>query len=374
MKEKHSLLILTYISAPYRVEVFNELGKYYDVTVLFERNNDFNRPKEWFPKKFENFIGHLLCDDSQKTKQEIKNIEKRMYSKEYDLVILYEYSTPKAIEYAIICQILEIPYFINCDGSFINKNFIKGLIKRFSIRSASGYFASGKMASGYLEYFGAKKDIIHYHPFTSLYCKDIFSNVCDQQEKQQLRSELKLTGNKIAITVGRFIPSKRIDVLINAWARFSDDFQLIIAGSGDLEFEYLNQINRLNLHNIILPGFLEKEILFKYLRASDLFVLPTETDTWGLVINEAMACGLPVVTTKMCIAGIELVRDWENGFLVPVGDSNALFDVMNNILTDDNLRLRMAKNALKTIQPYTYENVAKSHINSIEGFLRNNRS
>ena len=103
--------------------------------------------------------------------------------------------------------------------------------------------------------------------------------------------------------------------------------------------------------------------------ASDLFVLPTREDIWGLVINEAMANGLPVVTTDRCIAGRELVANGENGYLVPAEDPDELRKRMREILGDDGLRQRMQKANIGKMQDNTMENIVKSHIPVIDSLL-----
>ena len=106
-----------------------------------------------------------------------------------------------------------------------------------------------------------------------------------------------------------------------------------------------------------------------YLKASDVFVLPTREDIWGLVINEAMACGLPVVTTNKCNAGLQLVKDGVNGYIVDVDDPDSLADSLNKILavTDDS----MQKAALDTIREYTIESMVDRHIEILNSNIKN---
>ena len=106
-----------------------------------------------------------------------------------------------------------------------------------------------------------------------------------------------------------------------------------------------------------------------YYQACDLFVLPTREDIWGLVINEAMANGLPVVTTDRCIAGLELVEDGENGYIVPVEDAEKLHLRMRAILDNDELREQMQVNNIEKMQNNTMENIVKSHVPVIDALL-----
>ena len=111
-------------------------------------------------------------------------------------------------------------------------------------------------------------------------------------------------------------------------------------------------------------GFKKKEKLADYYKAADLLVLPTESDVWGLVINEAMACGLPIVTTDRCVAGLELVEDGVNGYLVPVDDREALAEKIRLVLSAD--YREMGVRSLEKIRPYTLENMARSHVEIFE--------
>ena len=89
-------------------------------------------------------------------------------------------------------------------------------------------------------------------------------------------------------------------------------------------------------------------------------MLPTKSDAWGLVINEAMAQGLPIITTDRCVAGVELVENGINGYIVPVDDNAALEEAVIRTLSED--YIAMGKASLEKIRPYTIENMARVHM------------
>ena len=93
-------------------------------------------------------------------------------------------------------------------------------------------------------------------------------------------------------------------------------------------------------------------------------MLPTREDIWGLVINEAMAYGLPVITTERCVAGLELIENGVNGYVVPVEDAAALAEKINAVLSAD--LHQMGEASLEKIRPYTLENMAKTHAEILE--------
>lgn len=165
---------------------------------------------------------------------------------------------------------------------------------------------------------------------------------------------------KIAITVGQFIHRKGFDVLLNAWTKCSKECNLYIIGAEPTE-EYLDIKKKLRLENVYFEGFKTKKELKCYYQAADLFVLPTREDIWGLVVNEAMANGLPVITTDKCVAGLELIKNGFNGYIVPANNASLLSKKINQLIEDDELRRKMAINSLNTISEYTIENMAKVH-------------
>lgn len=136
-----------------------------------------------------------------------------------------------------------------------------------------------------------------------------------------------------------------------------------------MESSYLEFIRTNGLENVKLIEYLPKEELFKYYQAADLFVLPTRKDTWGLVINEAMACGLPIVSTDQCIGGVELIKNGINGFIVPVDNATALTEKISEIMQTDSLASMMSVNNLNKIQRYTMKNIAKTHIEHINEYF-----
>ena len=103
----------------------------------------------------------------------------------------------------------------------------------------------------------------------------------------------------------------------------------------------------MKLENVHFIGFKSKEELKKYYKSADLFVLPTREDIWGLVINEAMSYGLPIITTNKCVAGVELINNDENGFIVSVEDSKSISKKINLLLDNEKLSESMSENNLK---------------------------
>ncbi|MGN8697534.1 glycosyltransferase family 4 protein [Bacillota bacterium HCP3S3_F1_1] len=172
---------------------------------------------------------------------------------------------------------------------------------------------------------------------------------------------------KVVLAVGQFVPRKGYDILLQAWKQCDQNNELWIIG-GDAPSAYIELKNKLRLSNVYFIGFKCKEELMEYYKAADLFVHPTREDIWGLVINEALANGLPVVTTDRCVGGCELVQNGINGYIVPTGDSEKLSNAITKILEDDILRQKMSENSIKKIRNWTIEEMARRHYAVLEEY------
>ncbi len=144
---------------------------------------------------------------------------------------------------------------------------------------------------------------------------------CDAAKRR-----LGLDDETVLLYVGQFIHRKGLDLLIPAFetlcaAQKDRKFRLLLVGGKPEQLQDLG-IGRLPDRVRCVP-FLTKQELSAYY-AADLFVLPTWEDIWGLVVNEAMAFGLPVVTTDRCGAGLEMIEEGRNGFLIPTEDKAEL--------------------------------------------------
>lgn len=366
MTSKNILAISTF-PAPYRVKLFQLLAEKYDVDLYFEISSDQNRNKEWFATSEEFAFTMLDCNAGrEKYRSALRNIG------QYDMVFLYDYWTSAQMRLQLLCRMKKIPFVLNCDGAlpaaFASKNIIKDTVKKFFIKNADAYMAGGENAKKYFVYYGADPRKIVVHNFSSMHKKEI-ENIADMRlDKRAGKASLNLPDKKIVLAVGQFIERKGFDVLIRAWVDVRrEDAYLLMIGGGDLEHDYQALVKSENITNAQILGYKSPEQLKKYYCVSDLFVLPTREDIWGLVINEAMAYGLPVITTTSCGAGLELIEDGKNGKLVSVGDTKCLAEALENFLECDPDQLEnIARMNKEKISHYSLEYMASKHEEVIE--------
>ena len=357
------VLFITNYASPYRVCFYDELAKYMDVTVLFsDRIEDKkHRSADWFisgegrfkavqlEKRVASMGGRDLCLDVT-----------AWLKQPWDAIVVCGYAYPTVILAMTYMRLHKIPFYMEVDGGLIRETSgPRYWFKRVLVSQATRWISSGNYTTKYLVHYGAREEDVALYPFTSLWEKEIPAAVPTQQEKQQLRQKLNLPEGKIVLYVGRYDPKKGMDDLLHSCPRLDKSAGIYFVG-GEPSEEHLAFCKENDLQNVHFVGFKKKDALEEYYRAADLLVLPTKSDVWGLVINEAMAQGLPVITTDRCVAGVELVENGVNGYIVPVDDNAALEEAVNRILSED--YGTMGKASLEKIRPYTFENMAKAHV------------
>lgn len=365
-------LFLTNLPAPYKVDLFNNLAKRIDLTVLFERSNADNRNNAWLKNNCIGFEAIFL--EGIKIGEEASlclDIFRYIKKSEYDLFILNGYSSPTSIYLIFLLKILKIPFILSLDGGILKKdtNFFKDKFKRFLINSAKFYFSTSNETDKYLESFNIKSSDIFRVPFTSILSKDLLKKPFTASEKKILKKNLGLSSEFMILTIGQFIHRKGIDVLLRSIPSIEADITVCIIG-GSATKEYKKIITENSINNINFYDFMSKEELSYFYKAADLFVLPTREDVWGLVINEAMSFGLPVISTNKCIGAIELLDTNKTGFIIPSDDSAKLSSKINLMLNNDELRSNMSKNALNRIGNYTIEEMASSYFQIFKNIVR----
>ena len=361
------VLFITNYPSPYRVRFFDELGKNMDVTVLFaDRIEDKkHRNASWYVAGEGNFRAVQLEKKIATVGSNALCVDVIGWVKQnFDHIIVGGYSNPTIIWAMAYMRLHKIPFWMEVDGGLIRQEKKhKFLVKKRLVTLADKWLSTGPNTTKYLVHYGAKKDKVAEYPFSSLAQGEMLTKMVSREEKAALKLALGITEEKAVLTIGQFIHRKGFDVLLKAAGEVDAGVGIYIVGGVPTQ-EYLKLRDERMLQNIHFLDFQPKERLKLLYKAADLFVLPTREDIWGLVINEAMAYGLPVITTDRCVAGLDLVEDGVNGYIVPVGDEKALAEKMNLALRAD--LQAMGAVSLEKIRPYTIENMARSHVEILE--------
>lgn len=362
------VLYLTNIPAPYTVDFFNELGEKCDLTVAFEGVVSTERNNAWMNEQIKNFTpiylkGKRVGADSCFCPGILKVLKKR----DWDVFVIGVYSTQTAMLAITYCKLHKIPFWIEVDGGLIHSDSkLRYKLKHWLISSADAWLSSGEATTRYLTHYGALPEKCFQYSFTSLRTRDLErAAAVKRTPRSALREKLGMGENVIVLSVGRFSYKggygKGYDVLMRAAEMLDTNIGFYIVGD-EPTGEFVRWKQEKHLDNVHFVGFKSKESLGEYYAAADVFVLMTISDVWGLVINEAMSFALPIITTDQCVAGLELVKDGENGFIVPVGDTSSLVQRISDMLDSPEEMKKLGENSLRVIQDYTIEHMAEEHM------------
>ena len=363
------IVVITSNIAPYRLKWCELLSAHFPVTIIYTKDHDYERDDRWLQKS------------SKYCKIEKLNNPKDLYDplcfdvidvlKKYkDSLVIFDGYGPKTNLLGLLyCRLNKRKVFTNVDGYALGekRSKLKDLIKKFVIKNICTYFfCSSDSTKNHLIENGAKENRIYVHNFSSITADRIIAKPVDKKKQKEIRKKLGIETDKpIVISVGAFIPRKRYTDLIKAVIDCKTKCELYLVGGKPVD-EYLElSKGRDDIHYI---DFVLPEEVDEYYKAADLFVLPSQTDVWGLVINEAMANGLPVISSDNCVAAYSLVKD--NGVIYETGNINELKEAIDYCL-DEKENKKMKQNSLKLIKDFTIEKMVENQLGAIETYFDN---
>jgi glycosyltransferase involved in cell wall biosynthesis len=222
------------------------------------------------------------------------------------------------------------------------------------LRHAHGFVAVSSEVRAELIANGVDRSLIREIP-NSVDTREFLP--ADTQRKRDFRQQLDLPLHApIVIYTGRLVTYKGLPLLLRVWEalhRQHDQAVLLLVGSGSLDMHNCED----ELKKFVRTKALSQSVRFtgpvdnvhEFLQASDIFVLPTENEAFGISLVEAMACGLAVVSTR--VGGIrEILTHMSDGIIVRAGDSQQLRDALDRLLSNPELSARLGRAARATAQ------------------------
>jgi len=272
---------------------------------------------------------------------------------------------PTGVVGLVVARLLEIPFVITAHGgdAFSVKSGLMSRIKQFVIRRADAWTANtGATAAAITQATGnsGNRHIIPMGVDTQLFAPGARQGEAGSEPKRIL-------------FIGRLVEKKGVTVLLDAIARLPEttrqSMRLDIIGEGDEKPRLQQQARDLKIESLVnFVGYVANNELPRFLQQADLFVGPSivdsvgDTEGQGVVFIEAMACGVPVIASR--VGGIaEVIEDGSCGALVEPGDAAALSSAMQSLLDDEEKRLRYMQRGLQVVhERFAWERVAGSFI------------
>ncbi len=361
------VVIVTEIIAPYRIPVFNALAQRpeIDLHVIFLSESDPGL-RQWRVYKEEiNFSYEVLPSWRRRLGSYSLLLNLGMsaaLSRIKPNVILcggYNYlASWMALRWAAARR---VPFLLWSESTASDSRrghrpveFVKGQF----LRLCTGFVVPGRSAFAYLRNLGISEDRI----FKAPNAVDImlFSKLAGAARIHQ--AEVRARHNlpsRYFLCVGRMVRAKGVFDLLEAYSRLDERVRaqvgLVFVGDGDARQDLMAMALNIQPGKVQFFGFVQRDELPEFYALADALVFPTHSDTWGLVVNEGMSCGLGVLATSVAGCVADLVQEGWNGRIVPPKNPAQLADAMACLAADSELRAKMGSNAWERVQAYSPE-------------------
>lgn len=339
LQEKR-VLLMTNIIAPYRIPLFNailERGNFYFKVVALaerEKNREWELSENKIKFNYQILYGWHWFVFGKKREVAIhinRGVFKVFLEYKPDVIIASGYDDLAYWQAFLYCKLYRKKYILWNGTTLLSAGSIRGiraLLKRIIIRGADRYIAYGTKAKEYLEYFGAEGGKI-YTGTNTVDMEDFRSRVEEYRNKGSFSKERKQYPKYLLLYIGQLINRKGIIQVLKALDILGDqEIGFFIVGSGPEERNLKVFCKEKNIKNVFFEGFKQQEELIKYYAFSDIFILPSLEEVWGLVVNEAMASGLYVLSSKYAGASYDLIKEGSNG---EIFDPNDVEEIIGSI-------------------------------------------
>lgn len=361
---KRRTVILTELIAPYRIPVFNALAENseIDLHVIFLSETDTSL-RQW-----------RIYSDEIRFSCEVLPFWRRRLGK-YNILLNQNVTTalrdadPEVVlcggyNYLASWQALAwakrngVQFLLWCESTAKDLRGRRALVEAMKekfVLNCDGFVVPGKSSFTYLQQLGIPAEKLFIAP--NAVDNALFSELAGRarEKGERLRGELGLP-DRYFLFVGRLVRAKGPFDLLQAYAELPADLRvqvgLVFAGNGPARAELESVARTIFPGNVHFAGFVHRDELAWYYSLAECLVLPTHSDTWGMVVNEAMVCGLPVICTEVAGAA-ELVRT--NGRMVPPRNPDQLSQAMQEVASDAGLRFRMSQESRRMIRDYSPE-------------------
>lgn len=300
---------------------------------------------------------------------------RRIANSRHDLVIISGYTSPVYLLISLICFLTGTAVGLRSDTTFLYHNItsLKSRIKQILLPLVLKLFATahptGTLASEYLKKYGVTDTSIYPFPYNvdMVYLRQILSSSSDQQDI--IKKKYGITpGDYVILGIMKFIDREDPLTLLYAFSRLSSNHvaHLVMVGDGYLREKIQSIVSELKIENVHLPGYVPYSALPWYYGIADVFVHTAIHESWGVSVNEAMACGLPVIVADTVGSAYDLVIPSNSGFIFKNRDSESLAKILQQIISDPLLASAAAKRANTVIEEWTFHQTEKQLFLALE--------
>ncbi|MHB8208958.1 glycosyltransferase family 4 protein [Mucilaginibacter sp.] len=259
----------------------------------------------------------------------------------------------------------KVPVYFRGDSTLINerngiKSFLKSIFLKWVYRHIYHAFYVGTNNKAYFKQYGLKEDQLSFAPHA---IDNARFQIDHLQQAQELRASLNITNNDILILyAGKFEPVKNVKTLISAFANITQpNVHLLLVGNGVDEADLISYAKTNHIKRLHFLNFVNQSYIPAVYRAADIYCLPSISESWGLAVNEAMACGKAVLISDKVGCSIDLVIPGKNGDIFEAANVGDLTKKLTQLINKGkNDLLQMGKYSQQIIKTWDFETQVKA--------------
>jgi glycosyltransferase involved in cell wall biosynthesis len=375
------LIVHNQLWAHYKSKLFSELHRLasqYDAEIhvvqiaLSEKSRANMGDAEAFRYEYDYEVLFNTSLDQVKLWPRTKALLKKVHSYRPDVLNLTGWYDPAQWVLLFYAKLIGIKIIISNESNVRDhvRMGVKERFKQFLLGRANGFFCFGKSSAAYLEKLGIKPSQILTQKAAVVDNEVILAHYRKAIVERDSRKKAKNWALYNFIFVGRLIPPKNLPLLLDAFTEISaeaPEWRLVLLGEGEQkdELQRLAQNNK----NIRFEAGVPWYEVAEYLALADVLVLPSESEPWGLVVNEAMICGLPVLVSETSGCVDDLVRVGQNGFTFNPHQKTDLVAKMRYFIQNATTLSRMGETSKAIVTPFAPEKVAHEMLRGIKSLF-----
>ena len=378
---KKSLAVITTHPQYYQVPIFQIITqkKIFNLDVYYashegakiSKDTEFNKPVKWdipLLRGHNYFISKNQKKSTTSFFLSFDKLKKFLLKKKYDAILILGWNNIFYLKSFFIGLFAKIPLILRVETNhnrkiFFIKKIIKNLFLSFVLGKFTHFLYIGKRNKKFYQSYNIENNKLFYAPY-SVDNEFYFHN---NKDLKFFKKKFNPTKKKIILFVGKIIERKNPQEFLELAFFFKDrkDLLFMMVGEGNLVSCCKNYISNNNLRNVLLAGFQNRKEIRAIYKISYILVVPSRYETWGLVVNEAMACKLPVIASNACGCTDDLIKNKATGFVYREGNFADLKKKFIQLLDNRNLYSKIKANLIPHIKKQNF-NVT---INSLQKIL-----
>jgi len=373
---KRRLAIVASHAIQYQAPLFRALAQELDLHVFYANQQSsaqqadaaFGVEFEWDVDLFEGYAHTHMANRAAKPSTQTffgcdtPEITRQLESGRFDAVMTMGWYLRTYVQAIRACNRLRIPIMVRGDSTLQWQKDVllragKRIVYPFLLRNFDAFLVVGQQAKAYLKRFGVAEERMFWSPHSV--DNGRFRSEASRASNSKSRTRASLgckTGEHLILFVGQFISRKRPLDLVKALALLNKknlSIRGVFVGDGQLAADIRSLGRELNAP-IAIVGFKNQSELPSIYGAADVFVLPSGRETWGLVVNEAMACGTPAVVSSGVGCSADLIVPGETGYEYPVGNVEDLAHAIRRLLPESGSE-RILRALEQKMSAYSYD-------------------